>query len=41
MGNDLVWPSERIRKEIVAPWMVKTLTAPDHKVAANAGPGGE
>jgi esterase FrsA len=41
MGNDLVWPSERIRKEIVAPWVVKMLTAPDHKVAANAGPGGE
>jgi hypothetical protein len=41
MGNNGVWPSERIRKEVVAPWMVRMLTAPDRKVAANAGPGGE
>jgi pimeloyl-ACP methyl ester carboxylesterase len=41
MGNNIAWPSERIRKEIVAPWMVRMLTAPDRKIAANAGPGGE
>jgi len=41
MGNNALWPSERIRKEIVAPWMVKMLKAPDRKVAADAGPGGE
>ena len=41
MGNNGVWPSERIRKEVVAPWMVKMLKAPDRKVDPNAGSGGD
>ena len=41
MGNNGVWPSERIRKEVVAPWMVKMLKAADRKVDPNAGSGGD
>jgi esterase FrsA len=42
MGNSAEWPSERIRREVVAPWMVKMLTAADRSpLPANAGPGGE
>lgn len=27
MGNDATWPSQRIRAEIVAPWMIRKLKA--------------
>jgi pimeloyl-ACP methyl ester carboxylesterase len=36
MGNDSTWPSERIRKEIVAPWMIKMLKAPEPATKAAA-----
>lgn len=36
MGNNSTWPSERIRKEVVAPWMIRQLKAPDKVQTAKA-----